>query len=169
MVSELIDCVSVRIKKIQPNVAYTLNDLTTIATSFTMSVAESWQTSELVPMSERLTQSLLCFVPQIPLSPNVRYGAEHDPHRAFAQSLARKVNVCFHFRCSTGFRLCFSILSFTGGERRDAPCFARRTAEISARQALARLRRLPISSAEQNRSTRVRSAKTHRMCTSVGA
>ena len=47
--------------------------------------------------------------------------------------------------------------------------FARRTAKISARQVLARLRRLPVSSAEQNRSTRVRSAKIHRMCTSVGA
>jgi hypothetical protein len=48
------------------------------------------------------------------------------------------------------------------------PSFRRRTTEISERQALARLRRQAISSAEQNRSMRVRSAKIHRMWISVG-
>jgi len=48
------------------------------------------------------------------------------------------------------------------------PDFLRRTIAISARHILARPRRLFISSAEQSRSIRVRSAKIHRMCTSVG-
>ena len=48
------------------------------------------------------------------------------------------------------------------------PSFRRRTTEISERQALARLRRQAVSSAEQNRSMRVSSAKIHRMWISVG-
>jgi hypothetical protein len=50
----------------------------------------------------------------------------------------------------------------------EAAAFLRRTIAISARHILARLRRLFISFAEQSRSIRVRSAKIHRMCTSVG-
>jgi len=46
--------------------------------------------------------------------------------------------------------------------------FRRRITEISERHVLARLRKQLVSSAEQNRSMRVSSAKIHRICTSVG-
>jgi hypothetical protein len=54
-------------------------------------------------------------------------------------------------------------------ESDGASAFLRRNTAIKARHALARLRRQLMSSAEHNKSTRVRRAKIHRMCTLVGA